>query len=468
MRQRRFRWLVIGLLAVAGCGKGHEFVTPMAGQSDTFVIRNVRVFDAPRAALLDGTRDVLIREGRIATVGLPGEVHEAVREIYGGGKTLVPGLIDVHVHSGGSASPPWHTEFPDADENLGALLYAGVTSVLDAAALTPAIFTTRDEIRSGKKLGPRLFAAGPMFTGPGGHPVGIMRETLPFWVRWYVVAHLTRQEATPDEARRAVAELLPQHPDVLKIAVDQLPIEPRIGSDVIAAIAAAGHEQHVRSVAHVGRSADVLDSVHAGVDAMMHSPYQEEISDEAVAALAAKGIPVVATLGVWDAIERVGTVKQADFTPLEREIAKPAVLDALVTAPASWSEGSSAELVRMLNATHAARRGNVQKLRAAGITILAGSDAVNLGSFPGAGLHLELGKLVEAGMTPGEALRAATSDNARFLEGATPEAGEVAVGKRADLVLVDGDPTADIGALDRIARVFLGGVELERHPRPGA
>ena len=137
MRQRRFRWLVLGLLACAGCGKGHEFVTPMAGQSDAFVIRNVRVFDAPRAALLDGTRDVLIREGRVATVGLPGEVHEAVREIDGGGKTLVPGLIDVHVHSGGSPSPPWHTEFPDADENLGALLYAGVTTVLDAAALTP-------------------------------------------------------------------------------------------------------------------------------------------------------------------------------------------------------------------------------------------------------------------------------------------------------------------------------------------
>jgi len=254
MRQRRFRWLVIGLLACAGCGKGHEFVTPVAGQSETFVIRNVRVFDAPRAALLDGTRDVLIHEGRIAAVGLPGEVHEAVREIYGGGKTLVPGLIDVNVHSGGSPSPPWHTEFPDPDENLGAMLYAGVTTVLDAAALTPAIFTTRDEIRSGTKLGPRLFAAGPMFTGPGGHPVGIMRETLPFWVRWYVVPHLTRQEATPDEARQAVAELLPQHPDVLKIAVDQLPIEPRIGSDVIAAIAAAGHEQHVRSVAHVGRS----------------------------------------------------------------------------------------------------------------------------------------------------------------------------------------------------------------------
>jgi imidazolonepropionase-like amidohydrolase len=465
---RRPRWLPIALLALAGCGKGHQFVTPVAGQSDTFVIRNVRVFDAPHAALLDGTRDVLVREGRIAAVGLPGEVHEAVREIYGGGKTLVPGLIDVHVHSGGSPSPPWHTEFPDADENLGALLYAGVTTVLDAAGLTPAVFRMRDDIRSGKKLAPRLFAAGPMFTGPGGHPVGIMREMLPFWLRWYVVSRLTRQEATPDEARQAVAELLPEHPDVLKIAVDELPIEPRIGSDVVAAIAAAGHEQHIRSVAHVGRSADVLDSVHAGVDAMMHSPYQEEISDEAVAALAAKRIPVVATLGVWDAVERVGTVQRKDFTPLEREIAKPAVLDALVTAPASWSEGSGAEMVRLLAATHAARRRNVQKLRAAGVTVLAGSDAVNLGHFPGAGLHIELAKLVEAGMTPGEALRAATSDNAHFLEGETPEAGEIAVGKRADLVLVDGDPTADVGALDHIARVFLGGVELERRPRPAA
>jgi imidazolonepropionase-like amidohydrolase len=465
--KRSVEVLVLGLLALWGCGTGHEFVIPKTGQSDPFVIRNVRVFDAPRAALLDGPRDVLIREGRIAAVGRPGEVHGAVREIDGGGKTLIPGLIDVHVHSGGSASPSWHTELPDTDENLGALLYAGVTTALDAAGLTPAVFRVRDDIRSGKKLGPRLFAAGPMFTGPGGHPIGIMRETLPFWARWYAIPRLTREAATPDEARHAVADLLPEHPDVLKIAVDQLPIEPRIGTDVVAAIAATGHEQHIRSVAHVGRSVDVLDSVHAGVDAMMHSPYQEEISDEAVAALAARNIPVVATLAVWDAVERVGAVKPGDFTPLEREIAKPAVLDALTRAPASWSAEPNAGMLHLLASAHAARRRNVQKLRAAGVTILAGSDAVNLGNFPGAGLHVELATLVQAGLTPGEALRAATSDNARFLEGDAPEAGEVAVGRRADLVLIDGDPTADVAALERISRVFLGGVELERHPRDG-
>ena len=467
MTRRHVPRLVLALVAIAGCGKGHQFVSRSPNQSETFVIRNVRVFDAPHASLLDGPRDVLVRDGRIAAVGLPGEVHEAVREIDAGGKTLVPGLIDVHVHTGGSASPPWHTELPDTDENLGAMLYAGVTTALDAAGLTPAVFQVRDETRGGKRLGPRLFAAGPMFTGPGGHPVGILQETLPFWVRWYVIPRLARQEATPDDARRAVAELLPQQPDVLKIAVDQLPIEPRIASAVVAAIAAAGHEHGIRAVAHVGRSVDVLDAVHGGVDAMMHAPYQEEISDEAVAALAAKSIPVVPTLAVWDAVERVGAVRPGDFTSLEREIAKPAVLDALVTAPASWSAGSNGEMLHMLAGAHAARRRNVQKLRAAGITILAGSDAVNLGNLPGAGLHIELAKLVEAGLTPGEALKAATYDNARFLEGATAEAGEVAVDRRADLLLVDGDPTADIGALDHITRVFLGGVELERHSRDG-
>src|SRR5262249_33543501 len=168
------RVVVLGLLALAGCGKSHEFVTPLSGQANTFVIRNVRVFDAPRAALLDGPRDVLVREGRIVAVEKPGEVREAVREIDGGGQTLVPRLIDVRVHGGGSASPSWHAGLPDTDETLGALLYAGVTPALDAAGLTPAVFRVRDDIRSGKKLGPRLFAAGPMFTGPGGHPVGIM------------------------------------------------------------------------------------------------------------------------------------------------------------------------------------------------------------------------------------------------------------------------------------------------------
>ena len=115
-------------------------------------------------------------------------------------------------------------------------------------------------------------------------------------------------------------------------------------------------------------------------------------------------------------------------------------------------------------AGHEARRRNVARLRAANIPLLAGSDACNPGQLPGAGLHLELAKLVDAGLAPAEALRVATWSNARFLAGEDADFGEIAPGKRGDLVLVAGDPTADIAVLGRITQVVLDGTVLERRP----
>jgi imidazolonepropionase-like amidohydrolase len=453
-------------LALAGCSRGHEFVSRAPGTRPSCVIRNVRVFDAPHAALLDGPRDVVVRDGRIVAVAAPGVTAAGLAEVDGQGGTLLPGLVDVHTHTGGSPSPPWHTELPDAEENLGAFLYAGVTTVLDAGGLTPAIFQLRDRVRTGAVLGPHLYAAGPMFTAPNGHPVGLMRTNLPFWIRWYILPRIAREVATPEAAREAVSALLPDHPDVIKVAVDDLvPGEPRIATPVIAAITARAHESQVRVVAHIGRSRDVIDAVGAGVDALMHDVYTDPISDEAVARIVAAHVPVVATIGIWDAVEQLGSVPPEARSALTREIAKPAVLAALATFPSDQERERLRALSRPVRDGHAARRANVATLRAAGVLILAGSDAVNAGQFPGAGLHEELAKLVEAGMTPGAALRAATSDNAHFLAGPAADFGEVAPGQRADLLLVAGDPTADITATQRITHVWLDGVALTRHPR---
>jgi imidazolonepropionase-like amidohydrolase len=107
---------------------------------------------------------------------------------------------------------------------------------------------------------------------------------------------------------------------------------------------------------------------------------------------------------------------------------------------------------------------NARRLRAAGVTLLAGSDT-QPGVFPGAGLHRELALLHAAGLEPLEAIRAATLHPARFLAGgAEPDVGRIAVGARADLLLVDGDPTRDLAALHAIRAVVLGGVRLEREP----
>jgi imidazolonepropionase-like amidohydrolase len=450
-----------------GCGGGHTFVTRAPGARASCVIRNVRVFDAPHATLFDGARDVVVRDGHIATVAAPGVAASGLTEIDGRGGTLLPGLVDVHTHTGGSASPPWRTELPAQEENLGAFLYAGVTTVLDAGALTPAIFQLRERVRTGAVLGPHLYAAGPMFTAPNGHPVGLMRANLPFWARWYVLPRIAREVATPDAARQAVADLLPDHPDVIKIAADDLvPGEPRIATEVIAAIVARAHESHLRVVAHIGQSRDVIDAVGAGVDALMHDVYTEPIAAEAVAAIVKAHVPVVVTIGIWDAVEDLGTLRPETRAPITREIAKPAVLAALSAFPNDDERARLTAMSKPIHDGHAARRANVATLRAAGVTILAGSDAVNAGQFAGAGLHDELAKLVEAGMTPGEALRAATIDNARFLAGGPADFGEVRDGQRADLVLVDGDPTADVAATQHITHVWLDGVELLRDPRP--
>ena len=115
-----------------------------------------------------------------------------------------------------------------------------------------------------------------------------------------------------------------------------------------------------------------------------------------------------------------------------------------------------------MRAQRQAWRDNVRRLHETGVTILAGSD-MQTGVFPGAGLHRELHLLAESGLTPAQAIRSATLDAARFLaDGKEPDFGVVAEGKRADLLLVDGDPTQDLDALARIRAVIKGGVVLER------
>src|SRR5206468_12233850 len=127
---------------------------------------------------------------------------------------------------------------PDVGENLAAFLYAGVTTVLDLGSLSPAVFRERERLATGEHLGPRLYAAGPIFTAPGGHPAEVLRAWLPWYLRWYVVARATREVATAAEGRAAVAALLPDRPDILKLAIDAGAGEdvPHMPVDTIAAI----------------------------------------------------------------------------------------------------------------------------------------------------------------------------------------------------------------------------------------
>ena len=141
------------LALAAACAREAPLVWRPPGASRSLVVRNVRVFDAPGASLLEGLRDVVVRDGRIAAIGPPGIAGAGLAEIGGRGGTLLPGLVDVHTHTGSTPNPPWKVSLlPDVGENLAAFLYAGVTTVLDLGSLSPAVFRERERLADRKSV----------------------------------------------------------------------------------------------------------------------------------------------------------------------------------------------------------------------------------------------------------------------------------------------------------------------------
>ena len=463
--ERVHRLLLVALVFVTACGShAPELVRRPAAPPPAVVFRDVSVLD-----VRDGSaarRDVLVVGDRITAVTAPNgaEAPAGARTIAGAGATLLPGLVDMHGHVGQSSAPAWLGELPDPDANLRAFLYCGVTTVLDPADLSSQAFARRDRVRRGELLGPTIYAAGPMVTAPGGHPVAILRQLAPWWIRWYLIPRLAAQVDSPAAARAAVDEIAGMGADVIKFSVDRLPDDvPRIARDVLEAGVDEARRRGVRAVAHIGTVEDGLDAARAGIAAWMHGVYKERIPDEMIPVFAAFHIPMVPTLAVFEAYAVAGQGPRA-ATPLETETVPAAILRAFDSIPASYDTSRFAPYLAKLRAQRPAWGDNVRRLHAAGVTMLAGSD-VQTGVFPGAALHRELHLLVEAGLSPAEAIRAATIDGARFLaDGKEPDFGIVAEGKRADLLLVDGDPARDLDALARIRAVMKSGVILERTP----
>ena len=416
-------------------------------------------------------KDVIVENGRITEMLLPGQTPRAGELVIDGtGQILMPGLVDVHGHTGGNSAPPWSSagRFPDPERNLQSYLYAGVTTVLDPGDVTPDVFERRAAVAAGTLLGPQMFAAGPMFTVPGGHPVGAMHELVPWWIRWYVQPRMLREVASADAARAAVDALLPKKPDVIKVMVDAVPLgAPVVGGDVLRAIVDEAKRHGVRTVAHIGTVADALAAADAGVAAWLHGVYKERIPDELIARFKAAGIPYVATSFVFDDYADIWEGKR-ESTQLERETVAPDVLASFAAIPRDAQPPAFREFFAMLPATREARCDNIRRLNAAGVRILAGADA-QLGVFPGPALHREIAILRRCGLSPQQALEAATSAAASFVANdSEPDFGLARIGKRADLILVAGNPLIEPAALDDIRMVMKDGVVLERHPLPGS
>jgi imidazolonepropionase-like amidohydrolase len=389
-----------------------------------FVVREARVFDGERVL---PRANVHVRDGVVVSVG--DALPPGVEVIAGEGRTLLPGLIDAHTHAFGDA--------------LERALVFGVTTELDM--FTSHQFAAAMRAEQAKAGGaPRradLLSAGTLVTAPKGHGTeyGLPIPTL----------------AAAGDADAFVAARLAEGSDYIKIVYDDgkaygLTL-PTVDRATMAATIAAARKRGRLAVVHVGSRRGADEVVEAGASGLVHLFADEAPDPEFAGRLLAAKAFVTPTLSVIESTTGVASGAGLIVDPrLARFISAQEKTSLEGRFPAR--PGAKRDLAIALAAT--------KQLFAAGVPILAGTDAPNPGTAHGVSLHRELELLVRAGLPASGALAAATSVPARAY--GLKDRGRIAPGLRADLVLVAGDPTADITATRDIVTIWKAGVVVAR------
>lgn len=432
----------------------------------SIAIENVAVVDVVRGEIVE-PRTVLIVEGRVAAMGEPDAVSipaGAVR-VDGRGCYLMPGLVDMHVHLFNDASrrPPNDWAFPLFVAN-------GVTGIREMRTEASSMATVegwRTKAARGEIIAPRVLAAGLAVSGENAPDTGA---------------------ATGTAARRQVREAKAAGADFLKIfsgvrepqyraIIDEaralhMPVCGHIPSEVsLLEGASAGQRsnEHLTQVyeacsdkekhwfdARKGLERIELEKLRERQEREVLESFDQSACDSSAADLAWTNQVQVPTLTLAY-FESRGTPKNFRDDPRWRYLRA----DEQARWERIFKEGYPAAGDKLAARRWEISRQIVKTLHGAGVRILAGSDAPMPQVYPGLSLHKELELLVEAGLSPADALRAATIGPAEFL-GLSESEGSIAVGKRADLLLLDGNPLADITQTQRIRAVVLDGRLLQR------
>jgi imidazolonepropionase-like amidohydrolase len=444
-------WLLI--LALATSAPRLPAQAPQTEGLADLLIRNARVFDG----LAWRARATIVVSGsRIRDLTDEAPSIRAKREVDGTGLTVIPGLIDAHVHVLDYRSPT--TVTPTVLEQLRRLLHAGVTTIQSTGDFTSDIVALRARIAAGSIAAPRLFVTGPNFTAPGGHPATTVCRSDPS-----CRAKLAVEVATEAEVRRAVAELAGAGVDAVKLVVDPYLGERPLDMRLVRTVVDAAHARGLRVLGHIVQLDDARTAVALGLDALVHLVHGRtpSISEDSLsAAFAGRPVPVATTVSIFAPfLARDGSLTDGFGRDYARAVLR-------FRWPGAGS-GDSAEPARDRFQRLESMLRSARVLHRAGVPLAAGTDQqlASASVVTAERRYLrELQLLVEAGLSTTEVLRAATR-NAALLIGAR-DLGGVAPGMVADLVVLGADPSENLLELQSVQMVIKAGeVVLERHAR---
>ena len=414
---------------------------PHSGDAGTTFVQVGRLLADPATGVVQRDKTLVIRGNQVVEIrdGFVSGQESGDHTVDLRADFVLPGLIDSHVHLTSESSPTSRLDGvtrSNADEAMiGAgfarkTLMAGFTTVADLGASNEAIFALRNAVRRGDVVGPRIIAAGSSVSIHGGHgDINGYRED---------VMHLLSPESVcsgPDDCMRAVRLQVRSGADIIKITATggvlsntAAGLAQQFSDEELAAIVGAAHRMGRQVTAHAHGVDGINAFLRAGGDSIEHGTYLDE---ESIRLFRREGVYLVPTLLAGDFVARVASGPANFLTPAQ-------TAKALEAGP------------KMLDMARRAHDG--------GVRIAFGTDT-------GVSAHgdnaQEFSLLVRAGLTPLEAIQAATVSAAAHLR-ISNEAGRIAVGMPADIVAVQGDPLTDVTTLEHMAFVMKGGVVYVR------
>ncbi len=410
-----------------------------AGSS--YVLQDVRLIDGTGHAPVNHST-IVIRNGKIAsiTAGKTGAASNHTLNLSG--KTVMPGLINAHGHLGlvsGTGVSSSNYNGVNIMRQLVQYESYGVTTMVSLGLNKDYVYTIRAEQGKGNEPGATLLTAGRGIGVPNGMPpMKLGKDQL-------------YRPAIAEEARAAVRETAAHSPNLIKIWVDDNHGKlPKMRPEIYTAVIDEAHRADLKVAAHVYYLEDARKLIAAGVDILAHSVRDKDIDADTLSQMKSKGIYYIPTLQLEESFYIFGENPAFMNSPFFRK----AVGEKLASFLEDQSKDKTAAIHR--KAFQIAMQ-NVKAVNGATAFIGMGTDSgANPYRIPGWAEHRELQLMVEAGMTPLEAIHSATEVNAEMLSIADLR-GTVEKGKQADLLVLDADPTEDIHNTEKIRMVFHNG-----------